>query len=799
MTDSTEIRQAPGHPGMDARWTSSAKHGVGTAIAVGSRIWFTLSHGILNEIYFPRMDVANTRDAQLLIISRDGGFWEEKRDLVHQAAYIHPDAPAFTMTNLEPSGRFRITKRVVAWPEGDALLQHVRFDVLAGERDDYRVFFLLAPHIKNQGGGNNAGLVDLRGAPAIMAWRDDVALCVNSDVPFLRRSVGFVGASDGWTLLRTQRELTEYSQALDGNVAVTAELDLRAPEQTLAVAFGRSRDEAQFTAQLALLHSYAQIEQDYIAGWRRYMDSLPGLVAPDHPHAHLQRVSAMVLKTHHGKLFPGGIIASLSIPWGFAAGDGNIGGYHLVWPRDMVEAAQALLALGDIEAARQSLFFLMATQQPNGSWFQNFWLDGKPYWQGSQLDETAFPVLLAYRFEQMGALRPGEDVYPMVRQALAYLCQTGPVTQQDRWEEDSGYSPSTLAIAVSALVAGAELARRRQDDAVADYCEALADYWQGRIDKWTFTTDGQVDPRFPRHYIRIHVQPPRNPEGWSEHGFVPIKNLPPGTQSLYPEEAVIDGGFLELVRYGVKRADDPHILDSVAAYDAILKQDLPYGPLWHRYNHDGYGEQEDGSPFLGYGQGRLWPLLTGERGHYALTLNQSAEPYLKAMEGAAGEGGLLPEQVWDSADIPERELVLGRPSGSAMPLVWAHAEYVKLLRSSLDGRIFELPEPVAARYTASSTPSGSSPRIFWQFNHKRRHWHGDDHILRIAVAGPGLIVYSTDGWQHTQSAPLQDSSLGMYYRDIPLTGISGIEFTIYWSAEQRWEGTNFRMDREDSL
>ncbi len=790
------MTNAPGWPGLSATWTSSAKHGVGTAIEDTSRVWFTLSHGILNEIYFPRMDVANTRDAQLLIVSNDGGFWEEKRDLQHQVSYIHPDAPAYKLINTEPTGRFRITKRIVTWPEGDALMQQVTFEALKGSVGDYRVFFLIAPHIKNQGGHNSARLVEMRGRQGLIAWREDAALCVASTVPFLRRSVGYVGTSDGWTLLKNHQELPEFGQAQDGNVAMTAELDISRGEQTLALAFGRTPDEAQFTAELSLLHNYYHIEQDYVTSWTAYMDSLPGLVPHDHPHAHVQRVSAFVLKTHHGKLFPGGIIASLSIPWGNAAGDGNMGGYHLVWPRDMVEAAQAFLALGDVKSARQSLFFLMATQQPDGSWPQNFWLDGQPYWAGSQLDETAFPVLLAYRLEAMDALRSGEPVYPMVRKALAYICQTGPVTQQDRWEEDSGYSPSTLAITISALIVGADMARREGEAHVAEYCEDLADYWQGRLDKWTFTDHGRVDARYPSHYIRIHVQPPQISDGRVDHGFVPIKNMAPGAPSLYPEDAVIDGGFLELVRYGIKGADDPHITKSVTAYDAILRQEMPYGPLWHRYNHDGYGEQADGSPFQGHGKGRLWPLLAGERGHYALALGESAEPYLKSMEGAASVGGLLPEQVWDSEDIPEHELFLGHPSGSAMPLVWTHSEFIKLLRSSMDRHVFELPEPVHTRYVQSF----KSPQvgvIFWQINHKRRHWFPADRTLRIALAHPANLVYTTDNWEHTLHAALEDSGVGMYFADFSLEKIRMVEFTIYWTEREQWEGTNFRLDRVD--
>ncbi|SMC02190.1 glucoamylase [Sulfobacillus thermosulfidooxidans DSM 9293] len=783
--------QAPGAPGLEPRWTSSDKMAVGTSIAGTSRVWFTLSHGILNEIYFPRMDQANTRDAQFLVLTRDGRFLEEKRDLRHDFHYIDPDAPAFELINTDPQGTFRIIKRIVTWPDGNVVIQQFRFEVLHGSIEDFRVFLLVAPHIGNQGAHNNAQIITLREEPALLAWREATALCIQSTAKFKSCSVGYVGASDGWTQLYYRRTLEAYDEALDGNVALTAELDLTEPEQMIALAFGRSIQEAKFTASLALLHPYYTIEQRYIQQWREYMSGLSGLLPYDDPHSREQRISAMVLKIHHGKLFPGGIIASLSIPWGNAAGDGNMGGYHLVWPRDMVEAAQAFIALGDIEAAWQALLFLIATQKADGSWPQNFWLDGVPYWSGSQLDETAFPIHLAYHLWQLKDIKNQRAVYGMVKKALRYICLSGPVTQQDRWEEDGGYSPSTLAATISALVLGADLARQQGDDNIAEFCEHLADYWQGRIDKWTFTEHGQVDPRFPRHYVRIHVSVPPSPDGRVEHGYVPIKNVLPGEPNQYPEEAVIDGGFLELVRYGLKSPRDPHIVDSVAAYDAVLKVDLPYGPLWHRYNHDGYGEMPDGSPFQGAGQGRLWPLLAGERGHYALALGESPEPYLKAMEGASSVGGMIPEQVWDQPDIPEKELYFGRPSGSAMPLVWAHAEYIKLLRSAMDGRVFELPDVVRMRYTVHPTHSAM---VFWQFNHKRHHFYASDETLRIVVPQFAQCVFTTNEWKTHEMQDMRDNGLGVYFLDVDLKGQDMVEFTFYWPEAGHWEGQNYRLD-----
>jgi glucoamylase len=259
--------------------------------------------------------------------------------------------------------------------------------------------------------------------------------------------------------------------------------------------------------------------------------------------------------------------------------------------------------------------------------------------------------------------------------------------------------------------------------------------------------------------------------------------------------AVIDGGFLELVRHGLKSPHDPHIMESVQVYDAVLRRDLPYGPLYYRYNFDGYGEQADGSPYQGTGIGRLWPLLAGERGHYAVASGEDPLPYLRAMEGAASDGGLIPEQVWDGPDIPERELFFGRPSGSAMPLVWAHAEYVKLLRSILTGSIFETQPLVVNRY---ANQKANTSRLFWQFNHKRRKWFRGEETLRIAVGAPAQLIYTKDDWQHHDAVTLTDSGLGMYYIDISLRDAAAVEFTFYWTQAAHWEGQNFRLEFDPS-
>ncbi len=413
----------------------------------------------------------------------------------------------------------------------------------------------------------------------------------------------------------------------------------------------------------------------------------------------LAHTSQSLLQAHEDKLYRGALIASLSIPWGEAHGDEDLGGYHLVWTRDMVNSATGLLAAGHAGAPLRALIYLSVVQRPDGGFYQNFWISGEPYWQGIQLDEVAFPILLAHRLHRLDALERF-DPFPMVRAAAGFLVRNGPATRQERWEEAAGYSPSTLASNIAALTCAAAFFQERGDSATATFVQEYADFLEAHVDEWTVTSQGSLLPGVPRHYIRIlpvsmdDVSPDEDPD----HGILTLANQAPGAQADVPANQVVDAGFLELVRYGIKPAGSALMEDSLRVVDALLKVDTPYGPAWRRYNHDGYGQREDGGPFVGWGRGRAWPLLAGERGHYELAAGRSAAPYLRALESFAHGAGLLPEQVWDEADRPDLGFRLGGPTGSAMPLMWAHAEYLKLLRSTADGAVFDLVPEVAERY-----------------------------------------------------------------------------------------------------
>ncbi len=503
-------RYAPGWPGIPPRWTSSAKTGVGTALNPASRIWFTVSHGILNEIYYPRVDQACTRDLGLIVTDGRGFFSQEKRHARHEVAWLAPGVPAYRLVNACEQGCYRIEKEVLSDPRRDAVLQQIRFVPLKGSLLDYHLYVLLAPHVGNRGYGNMAWVGDYKGYPMLFAERDGNALALASSVPWAKRSVGFVGASDGWQDLVQHRKMKwEYTRAENGNLALCGEPDLNlgGGEFFLAIGFGRNWAEAGFRALASLQDGFSEAREAYIKVWQEWQKGLAPLRETVSRDRKLFAISAAVLRTHEETRFPGGIIASLSIPWGFTKGDEDLGGYHLVWPRDLAEAAGGLLAAGAGEEVKRVLHYLKTTQEADGYWSQNMWLDGTPYWGGVQMDETGLPILLVDLARRKGVLEP-EDLarlWPMVRKAAGYIVRNGPVTQQDRWEEDPGYSPYTLAVEIASLLAAADLAELSQESAVGEYLRETADAWNDGIELWTYATGTDLARQLgvEGYYVRL--------------------------------------------------------------------------------------------------------------------------------------------------------------------------------------------------------------------------------------------------------------------------------------------------------
>ena len=794
---SPSTRYAPGGPGSPARWTSSAKTGVGTALSDKSRVWFTLSHGILNEIYYPRIDQACIRDMGLIVTDGANFFSEEKRDADSKVHWLAAGVPGFRLVNTCRDGRYRIEKQIVADPHRDTVLQKVCFIPQQGVISSYRLHVLLAPHLGNQGGGNTAWVDEFEGTPLLFAQRNGNALALACSAPWKKRSVGYVGSSDGWQDLKAHQQMTwEYTRAENGNVAMAAEIDLSKSQGNfvLALGFGSDPDEAARNAIASLRDGFEKAKLDYIAGWQEWIKTHASPKDNGGSAGDLSGISLAVLRTHESKTSPGGLIASLSIPWGFSKGDNDLGGYHLVWSRDMVETAGGLLAAGAHEDVRRVLSYLEKTQQPDGHWPQNMWLDGSPYWDGIQMDETALPILLVDLARREKALADGDVVrfWPMVRQAAGYLARNGPVTPQDRWEEDPGYSPFTVGAEIAALLAAADLADLNHEASIAIYLREIADVWNTSIERWMYATGTDWCQKFNVQGYYVRMAPIETGDGISRfQKNVQLKNVPDADDTRLVSH-LVSPDALALVRFGLRAADDPRMRDTVKVVDTLLKVETPFGSTWHRYNGDGYGEHEDGAPFDGTGIGRGWPLLTGERAHFELIAGraENAKRLLAALESLANEGGLISEQVWDSPEIVRHDLHFGRPSGSAMPLVWAHAEYLKLRRSLRDGRVFDLPPQTVQRYVKEKT---LSPRMIWRFNHKIRSMPAGK-TLRIETLAPAVVHWSDDDWKTVQDATARDVGLGIHVADLTTQAIpdgTQIKFTFYWPEAACWEGTDF--------
>lgn len=795
----SDTRYAPGWPGIPPRWTSSAKTGIGTALNQHSKVWFTISHGILNEVYFPRVDQACTRDMGFIVTDGSAFFSEEKRNCSFENRPVEPGIPAYELTNTCNFGRYRIHKRVLSDPYRNVVLQRVRFEPLQGKLSDYRLYALLSPHLANCGNGNTGWVGDYKGFPMFFAEHGGVNLSFASSAPWKKMSVGFVGASDGWQDLSQHFQMCwEYTRAENGNVACTGEIDLAAcnGEFIVALGFGSIWSESGQQARSSLLEDWDELCRHYVLQWSNWQTKLLPLDQPPRQND-LYRASISVLRAHESKDFLGGIIASLSIPWGFNKGDEDLGGYHLVWPRDLVETAGALLAAGAVDDAARVLRYLEATQEADGNWAQNMWLDGRPYWGGIQMDETAFPILLVdlMRREAPDALGNLQRWWPMVRNAASFIIRNGPVTQQDRWEEDAGYSPFTLAAEISALLAAADIADLTGHSLQAQTMRDTADAWNDNIERWVYASGGDLAQQLGVRGYYVRIAPPETDGAASPtQGFVPIKNRPPGQDG---ERAyhIISPDALALVRFGLRAPDDPRIIDTLRAIDALLAVELPQGPCWYRYNGDGYGEHKDGSAFDGTGIGRAWPLLAGERGHYAVAggHRDEAEALLTVMENStSGHTRLLPEQVWDAADIPALELFRGRPTGSACPLVWAHAEYIKLRRSIHDGKVFDQPPQTVKRYLIEKH---GRQHFGWRLNNKTRTVPRNQ-TLRINLLSPARVHWSIDGWKTAHDIDTRDTGMGIYTLNLPTASLpvgGQVVFTFFWPDQNRWEGTDYQV------
>ncbi|HVA71617.1 MAG TPA: glycoside hydrolase family 15 protein [Candidatus Limnocylindrales bacterium] len=672
-------QNAPGAPGDMPTWTAGSKEGVGTSTTLNSKVWFTLGGGILTEVYYPRVDTPDVRSLEFAV-SDGHRVWIESSDLQHSIQWIDHHALLYRQISRDPRGKFTITKTYATDPARNTLLVDVTFSGPAGDS----LYVLYHPALDNSGYGETGATM----GQSLVAEKQNVATALLCSAGFARMSSGFQGTSDGYTDLLLHHHLAwTYTRAEQGNVIQVARVI--SPKQfTLALGFGSSPQAAIEAARASLREGFSAIRTAYSHGWSAYGRGLKTVAQPYEPEF---RLAAMVIRAHEDKTFRGAIIASLSVPWGFAAPANTpaVGGYHLVWARDLYEAASTLLAAGKRAAAERSLAYLFNVQQkPDGSFPQNTWVDGRPYWTSAQMDEDSYPMILAW---QLG--KNDRDTWEKhIRPEAEYVVAHGPATLEERWEELPGYSPSTMAAEIAGLVCAADIARKNGATEDAKRYLSTADDWSAHLEKWLVTTTGHLGgPVISKEGYYIRIGDSKNPND----GYRLDTRNGSGT---WPESDVVDAGFLELVRLGIRPADNPTIERSLKVIDSTIRVETPNGPSFRRYNHDGYGETYFGGPWQGQGIGRLWPVFTGERGEYEVALGQDATPYLQAMLHFANAGGMIPEQVWDRADPTKYHFVFGQGTGSATPLVWSMAQFMRLALCVQEKRIVEQPSVVAAHF-----------------------------------------------------------------------------------------------------
>ena len=698
---------APGAPGVDAHWPSAAKNGFGTANSLRSKVWFTLADGVMTEVYYPALDLPNVQTLQLVIVH--GTYVQtESEHTTHRIEILDPRALTFRQINTSRDGYYTITKTYITDPLRNTVLIDIQFD----SRTADNVYVYYDPSLNNSGmhdsawatgdallaidGDKSSALVSSSGFAYPDEFSRDFLRPENRSVD-LDVSNGHAGISDGLTELKRNwddKGFTPYHRADNGNVVQVAALNgfqgsngiLPGPHCTLALSFGTTPGEALSNARASLAKGFARLRAEYERGWHQYVATLPTV---DARYQRQFNMAAMSLKAMEDKTYRGATVASPSIPWGGGpnANEPTISGYHAVWSRDLYQIATALYAIGDRAAANRALDYLFDIQQkPDGSFPQNSWVDGRPIGGGLQMDQVALPIVLAYQLGRMDRNTWLKHIKP----AADFIIQHGPATGQDRWEEKSGYSPATIAAEIAGLVCAAYVARIRGDAASANAYLQKADDWEKSVERWTATTNGPHGDG--KYFLRITEND--NPNDGAK---IEINS----GGGVYDEREIVDAGFLELVRLGVRAADDPLIAKSLDVADKLLKLDTPAGAAWYRYNDDAYGERHDGGPYDGRtGVGRLWTFLSGERGEYELALGQKAlaRKRLDAMMSFANDGMMISEQVWDRSESPGGALRLGSGTGSATPLAWSMAQFIRLAINIKSGRNLETPHLVAERY-----------------------------------------------------------------------------------------------------
>ena len=730
-------------PGALSHFALARKDCVGTARNTRSKVWFTVADGVLSDVYFPTNDTTNNETLQYVVTDGSKFTDLQTRDMTYTVQALDDRALTCRVTATAKSRRYRITTDYLTDPDRPSVVLRSRFEALKGHRDDYKLYVRFDPNLNGNGGGGagnggpDSGSVATKDGHTLLVGADPVTTtnAVNRDYavpvhsaldasrPFLSVSNGFAGQpSDGLTQLDASRRLTStFATAASGNLVQTARIDLGHDGSfSLALGFGESPGEAVATTRGTLRHADLS---DYAREWHRYDDSL---VRPRRPHGVSSHrwdelldqyyLSANYVKAAEDKTFPGAVAAALSSPWGQAVSAGDpantyFGSYREIFARDLYEAWTAVFLAGDRRTATAMTRFLFERQQlPDGSMPRNSLTNGKvaPDSFNTQLDECAYPIVMALAVGLTGRSYYEDHIKP----AANFVAAHGPNFGPERWEEQDGFSPSTISAEIAGLLAAAKIAHRNGDNASAKVWRGVADEFQRNLKAWTLTSTGKSGP-LP-YFIRLSKT--------GDPNAAITYNVGNGGPTLDQRE-VIDAGFLEYARLGLLSEHDADIARSLKVVDAVIRRSTVNGEGFLRYNGDGYGDgTADGHPWApsNKGNGHLWPVLAGERGQWELDTGDlgGALDRLQAMNAMGFGVGLIPEQVWEHPPLARSPFgtdptvasigfTNGEGAGSATALTWSAGQFVRLMLDVSAGRVLDRPRYTRKRYvrrTQGETP-----------------------------------------------------------------------------------------------
>jgi glucan 1,4-alpha-glucosidase len=753
---------ATGGPGTLSHFDLARKDCLGTARNTTSKVWYTVAGGVLSDVYYPTIDNTNVETLQYVVT--DGSTFTDlqTRDMTYTVKSLDRSGLVCRVTSRDKHNRYSLITDYITDPSRASVVMHTTFypkhpgTLALYARYDATVNGN-GGGAPDNGGGDDAVIDTTSGSPvpvsldtntATNAANRDYATPVYSalraDRPFLTASSGYVGtASDGLTQLDATHNLaTTYSSASNGNVVQTARIDLHHGNSfSLALGFGSTQSSAVATAGSSAKSSFDRLSKRFRDGWWAYDSALrrpphiAGLNATQRATLYnTYYLSANVLKASEDKTFPGAIVASLASPWGQAVSAGDpantyFGSYREVFARDLYETFTGLVAAGDIRTAKDTVRFLFERQQqPDGSIPRNSLVNGKtaPDSFGIQLDEVAYPILMA----RTVGLTDKPFYLQHIKRAADFLVAHGPSFGNERWEEQSGFSPSTISAEIAGLAAAGWIAQHNGDAIGSRVYRAAADEYQRSIKKWTLTTNGSLSSS--PYFIRLSKN--------GDPNAAVTYNLGNGGPDA-DQRDVIDQGFLEYSRLGILRPSDPDIANSLGVVDQVIRATTPSGTGFYRYGtsaagtEDGYGDCNtgdptnctvQGKPWAGVcgaqgqnqGSGHLWPALSGERGEQAVARGQSstAVGLLSEMANTASGVGLIPEQAWENADLPPSAFGTqpecasigftdGKAAGSASPLTWSEAQFVRLAANIRAGSVTERPVDTTARYVQHTQQS----------------------------------------------------------------------------------------------